>query len=254
MNNRVKNIKNNRKGKSLKDFSSLFIYFFILGSCSSPQSNQNNLPNDTSENNSYSTTISNPFIDQTKKNEMTTVRSRTGNQFTEIELPKNEGVIDTYTFPHSAGDEIADTNESEKQNPSMSDYEILAKGRSTNREQEMEKREIENTLGVKTLENEIPTQRKSFLSQMDGIKQLYKTGRFESALLKVDQLLLDAPTLPILYQMRGTLLEKIGYSDLALQSWKQALRLEPQNERLKKLIERRERNFINRMPASGGVK
>ena len=40
--------------------------------------------------------------------------------------------------------------------------------------------------------------------------------------------------------MRGTLLDRMGYQDLALRSWKQAIELDPTRVTLKKTIEKRE--------------
>jgi tetratricopeptide (TPR) repeat protein len=228
--------------------ASLLVTFFF--SCSSTQSflglknEPDNLPS-----------ISNPFSERNAAADNTHVRSRVGDQVTELELPRSEGIIESYSLPSQMNtlDTVGSSDEESaaKQSPTLSDYEILAKGRQVNHEAESDRREIERELGVRTLESEVPNQRRSILTQIDSIKQLYKNRRFENALVKVDSLIVEIPTLPILYQMRGTLLERLGYADLAIQSWRQALKLEPTNQRLKRLIERRENS---RGLASGGEK
>ena len=225
----------------------------VLASCASPadffgmRSEPDTLP-----------PISNPFGKDATPNLGTKVRSRVGDKFTELELPRGEGVIESYSLPGQNLDGSSVADEDEKTAPTQSDYEILSKVKRTNIAEDADRRAIERELGVRTLDGETPTQRRSVLAQLDRIKQLYRTQRFESALVKIDALLIDVPTLPVLYQMRGTLLERLGHGDLALQSWKQALKLEPANVRLKKLIDRRERNrglagvSIPTAPTGGG--
>jgi predicted RNA polymerase sigma factor len=47
--------------------------------------------------------------------------------------------------------------------------------------------------------------------------------------------------------MRGTLLDRLGYAELALKAWQEALELRPENATLRRFIERkrkvRERNI-----------
>jgi hypothetical protein len=43
-----------------------------------------------------------------------------------------------------------------------------------------------------------------------------------------------------LFEMRGTVLDRLGYTDLAIKSWRQALEFNPSRLGLKKLVEKRE--------------
>jgi Flp pilus assembly protein TadD len=72
------------------------------------------------------------------------------------------------------------------------------------------------------------------------VKQLFRNGRFEASLIEVDHLVKLYPTSGRLFEMRGTLLDRLGYGKLAVRSWKQALEFEPRNLSLKKMIEKRE--------------
>ena len=80
----------------------------------------------------------------------------------------------------------------------------------------------------------------SYLAKVDVIKQLFRGSRYEAALIETDSLIKLYPTNAKLYEMRGTLLDRLGYPDLALRSWKQALEFEPRMLSLKRLIEKRE--------------
>lgn len=48
------------------------------------------------------------------------------------------------------------------------------------------------------------------------------------------------PTDAKLYEMRGTLLDRLERKELALRSWNQALRFDPSNQRLRKFLERKQ--------------
>ena len=89
-------------------------------------------------------------------------------------------------------------------------------------------------------EDSVPASDESYLGALDQVKHLYHAGRFEAGLVEIDGLIRQYPTAPRLHQMRGTLLDRLGQSELALKSWNQALRLDPKNASLRKFIERRE--------------
>jgi len=80
------------------------------------------------------------------------------------------------------------------------------------------------------------------------VKQLYRVARYEAALLEVDELLVVYPTDSKIHEMRGTLLDRLGRTDLAIRSWNQAIRLNPGNESLRRFVERRANT--KRSPAS----
>ena len=74
------------------------------------------------------------------------------------------------------------------------------------------------------------------MSSLDKIKQLFRAGRYEVAILETDSLLKEYPVDSKLYEMKGTLLSKLGKFDLAEKAWKQALELNPNNQRLKNFM------------------
>ncbi len=124
--------------------------------------------------------------------------------------------------------------------PTMADREIASTfKRSGDPESEAKREEIESGLGLAgTAENGSVDQ--SYLAKVDVVKQLFKAARFEAALIELDRLVQDYPNNSRLYEMRGTVLDRLGYSDLAVKSWRQALEFNPNRLGLKKLIEKRE--------------
>ncbi|MGZ3686943.1 MAG: hypothetical protein ACXVBW_01500, partial [Bdellovibrionota bacterium] len=123
--------------------------------------------------------------------------------------------------------------------PTADDKEIASRFPQALPEDEGRRRDIESGLGLMQSE-EGPEVSKSYLALLDRVKQLYKRGRFEAALIETDDLIKAYQTNPKLYTMRGTLLDRLGQRDMALKSWKQALRYEPQNATLRRFIERKE--------------
>ncbi|MBI3534847.1 MAG: hypothetical protein HY072_05100, partial [Deltaproteobacteria bacterium] len=111
---------------------------------------------------------------------------------------------------------------------------------SSDNDKEAKQREIESELGLVPADDTTPEHDKSYLAAVDHIKQLYRKNRHEAALIEIDDLLKLYPSDSKIYAMRGTLLHRIGKLDLALQSWNQALKLEPNNLSLKRFIERKQ--------------
>jgi len=114
------------------------------------------------------------------------------------------------------------------------------------------RRDIEKDLGLMGVAEDTPLPEQSYLGAIDQVKQLYRAGRFEAALVEVDDLLRLYPTDPKLYEMRGTLLDRLGKFDLAIRSWKQALRLEPTNTSLRKVVERK--NAVRSLASPQGAR
>ena len=56
----------------------------------------------------------------------------------------------------------------------------------------------------------------------------------------MDDVLKLYQTDPKLYEMRGTLLDRLGKADLAFKSWNQALRFDPANQVLRRFVERKQ--------------
>jgi tetratricopeptide (TPR) repeat protein len=101
-----------------------------------------------------------------------------------------------------------------------------------------QRRAIEDQLNLVSADSP-NEQKKSYLAMMDKIRQLYRLARFEAALLELDQMLKVYSMDPKLYEMRGTLLDRIGKSELALKAWNQALEFDPKNEKLKNFVEKK---------------
>lgn len=122
-----------------------------------------------------------------------------------------------------------------------SDREITHSFSKGSTENESQRQEIEQELGLVRTEEATREKQKSYLASLDQIKQFYRSGRYEAALLITDDMIREYPTSPKLYEMRGTLFERVGQPELAIKAWKQALRFKPDNEPLRRFIERKER-------------
>lgn len=204
--------------------------------------------------------INNPFIDYARnpgEKENIVLRTKKGDRSVEVELPGSNAAMTDFVIPVSPAfrdtqpggrglasasgyDPEVDQNFKERR-PSITDREITAQFPSTVPGQEGEQREVEVGLGLSETDDVAPAADRSYLAALDHVKQLYKFGRYEAALLEIDEMLRAYPTDTKLYQMRGTLLDRVGRTDMALKSWNQALRLEPTNQALRRFIERKQK-------------
>ena len=218
-----------------------FAIFLILaaGACSTTSSQDSVQP------------IGNPFkgFDRDTDERNTNLRFKTshGNSSYEVEVP-NSGDSDV-VVPFSENRSKGERGESsqngidykyEGSKPVMADREIastFAKG--ANSETEDKREEIENGLGLQR-SDEAGALDQSYLAKIDVVKQLFKAARFEAALIELDHLVQEHPNNSRLYEMRGTVLDRLGYTDLAIKSWRQALEFNPSRLGLKKLLEKRE--------------
>ena len=203
--------------------------------------------------------ISNPFGDFSKNEsdryQGVTLRSRRGDQTVEVQLPGNDNNITNFEVPLSPGLLRGKTGNSRNFDESYSankagitDREITGSFPQGNPDDNYRRAQIEQGLGLTPSEGKI-NHNSSYLAQVDKVKQLYKLGRYEAGLIEIDQMVREYPTNPKLYEMRGTLLSRLGYEKLAISSWSQALKLNPKNKSLQKFVGRR-RNLIERRPAS----
>lgn len=179
------------------------------------------------------------------------LRSKTSGRSVEVVLPQPDHDTSDVVLPFTnvTGDSRApastggsgdlDHTYSEKKY-GFSDREILASLPKTLTAAEEAKRgELEKELGLKPGDVDTPEGEQSYLASIDRVKQLYRLGRFEPGLIEIDSLLRMYPTNPKLYEMRGTLLDRLGYTDLALKAWQEALELKPENATLRRFIERK---------------
>ncbi len=211
--------------------------------------------------------ISNPFAEvyggpKDASNQVITLRTKRGDRSVEVEFPGGGENVTDFVIPVSpafSGDgsggarapastdpATGGMDESYKdRTPTMTDRELLAKMPQGLPEDAAQRSEIERGLGLMASDETTPMQARSYLASIDKVKQLFRTGRHEAALLEVDDMLRSYPTNPKLYEMKGTLLDRLGQAELAVDSWNQALRYDPKNESLRRFIERKQ----HRMPA-----
>ena len=215
-------------------------------------------PNRTADNSDEQAAIENPFGNfksaaPAESTHNITLRSKRGDQSVEVDLPQSDtsdlSVPMNQKFSnHNNGVDAAIGETAEngvdyqymKQKPTVADREIAST--FSNQDDGIEgakKREIESSLGLQESDEPIDMD-ESYLAKLDVIKQLFHNARFEAALIEIDRLVKTYPTSGRLYEMRGTLLDRLGYADLAVKSWKQALEFEPRKLSLKKMIEKRE--------------
>jgi len=179
------------------------------------------------------------------------LRTKKGDRSVELELPGDAQSLSDFVLPvspafrdtgRSPASEEASIDETYKDRaPGYSDREITQTFPQGLAEDEGKRREIEKGLNLTPSDDSNPTEGSpSYLAATDRIKQLYKSGRFEAALLEIDEIIRQFQTDGRLYEMRGTLLDRLGRRELALKSWKQALRFEPKNQSLRRFIERKE--------------
>ena len=207
--------------------------------------------------------ISNPFggYRSNGKGDSTPLilRSKKGDRSVEVEVPGNSSELSEFVLPmgnafkDSAGRDPASagvfSNEGNNSNTdetyktrtaSPTDREITGSFSHGSPEDEGKKREIEQSLNLIPSEDNSSTEgTPSYLAAIDHVKQLYRTNRFEAALIETDDMLKLYQTDPRLYEMRGTLLDRLGRREFALKSWSQALKLNPKNAALKKFIDRK---------------
>lgn len=208
--------------------------------------------------------ISNPFGDYKVSSQAEVapmvLRTKKGDRAVEIELPGESQNLSEFVLPVSpafressrslasglamnssdSGNSLID--ESYKNHtPTLSDREITQSFKNYSSENDSRIREIEKDLNLTPVEDSSSAQGSaSYLAQIDHVKQLYKLNRFEAALLETDEMIKIFPTDAKLYEMRGTLLDRLERKELALRSWNQALRFDPSNQRLRKFLERKQ--------------
>lgn len=207
--------------------------------------------------------INNPFVyyNAAAPNAAETMilRAKKGDGTVEVEIPASKQAMADFVIPISpsmkstSGDRMPASADApmtapepgidggyRDREPSLSDREITRTFPQNLAEDDAKRREIEQDLGLVRSEEGTPEKKRSYLASVDHVKQLYRAGRFEAALLETDELIKEYPTNPKLYEMRGTLLDRVGQTDLALSSWKQALRFDPKNESLRRFVDRKE--------------
>jgi hypothetical protein len=210
---------------------------------------------------SESKPISNPFNDfqrgpASSGGDSMIFRTKKAGSSVEVEIPSSNQNLSDFVIPISnlptasnrspaSAPEVPPTDQpTEKpfdfREAGLADREIVQSFPKGSEANNGLRQEIEQQLGLMRSEDATPEKQKSYLAAVDQIKQLYRNGRYEAALLITDDMIREYPTSPRLYEMRGTLFERVGQIDLALKAWKQALRFNPGNEPLRRFIARKE--------------
>jgi tetratricopeptide (TPR) repeat protein len=196
--------------------------------------------------NGTSTPIHDPFgayaANPKDRSENIILRTKKGDRSLEIELPRGSQQMTDFTIPMGPAFRNPASVAAGDTRPTLTDREITHAFPQAPGEQEGDRHSIEQGLGLMPSDDNAPEHDQSYLTALDRLKGLYRTGRYEAGLVENDNLIRQYPTDPRLHQMRGTLLDRIGQTDLAMKSWNQALRLNPKNTVLRKFIERREQN------------
>jgi hypothetical protein len=203
--------------------------------------------------------IANPFFDYRpggKDAAQTMIlRTKKGDRSVELEMPGDSQRLSDFVLPvspafksgergsnNSGSGEAGGMDDSYKgRTPSMTDHEIIRGLPQGLAQDETKRHEIESGLNLTPSEDDVLAESApSYLASLDHVKQLYRSARFEAALLEIDEMLRLYQTDPKLHEMRGTLLDRLGRRELALKSWNQALRFDPANESLKRFVERKQ--------------
>lgn len=204
--------------------------------------------------------ISNPFYAYTPGSNAEgpplVLRSKKGDRSVEVEIPGQVKDLGEFAVPISpefkdGGRRIASVYGSDSsgatddtyrnRTATPTDHEITRSFSQGSPEDLLKRREIEKGLNLnESEEGNLDSGTPSYLAKLDHIKQLYRASRFEVALIETDDMIKDYQTDPKLYEMRGTLLDRLGRRELATKSWMQALKLNPANVSLRKFIERKQ--------------
>jgi tetratricopeptide (TPR) repeat protein len=198
--------------------------------------------------------IENPFGnfagDVRERNPGVILRTKRGDRSIEVQIPANEQELGSLAFPMpnagSGGRGLASTGGGSPMDesyatkkPGLADREISRTFPQMSAADDGQRRQIESDLGLRMADGETVEADSSYLARIDYVKQLFRESRFEAALIETDHLLKMYPTDPRLYEMRGTLYDKLGYTDLALKAWNQSLKLNPENDSLKRFMSQR---------------
>ena len=72
-------------------------------------------------------------------------------------------------------------------------------------------------------------------------REAYQRDDYDSAITAISEAIDVNPFSPQAYEMLGSIYYRLGWNGMALENWQRALRLEPDNDMLRKYIARLER-------------
>lgn len=203
--------------------------------------------------------ISNPFsnyssLPRANGSQNVILRTKKGDHAVELQLPADDRQLSDLSIPVASELRGHDQMSQNSLNFPDEDYKSRTLGIADREmiqrfpagltgEQNIVRDQIEKDLYLYPSEETIfQDQTPSYLASMDRIRMLFRTARYEAALLESDQVLKEYPTDPKIHEMRGTLFDRIGQRELALQSWNQSLRLNPKNTALRRFVDRKRYN------------
>lgn len=128
-------------------------------------------------------------------------------------------------------------------NAQLTDRELVASMPKLEQATEEERALMDRAYGVG--ERGGPRQAPSYTLGINKINQLYRQGRYELALVEINNLMAFYPTSVKLFKMKGTVLIKLRNYELAERAWLRAGDLAPQDAVIKKGLIRLRRRIEN---------
>lgn len=126
-------------------------------------------------------------------------------------------------------------------NAQMTDRELVSSMPKVSQATEQERMLLDKAFGVG--EKGGPKQSPSYSLGINKINELYRKGKFEFALIEINNLMTFYPTSVKLYKMKGSVLIKLGNYKLAEKAWTRASDLSPNDPVIKKGIARLKRQI-----------
>lgn len=184
--------------------------------------------------------IAHPFLAQTNpigqdppKSDRMIIRSTVGNQEYMIEIPEGAQDYDIEIPFNGDGSDGGGALRSGTPNPQLTDAELLAALPRHDAADSQDSALLNKGLALAPDQSQGP----SYTLGLARVNELYMQNQFELALIEVNQLLSYYPNSSQLFKMKGTLLMKMQNQGLALQAWRNALQLDPNDTRLRRVLE-----------------
>jgi Flp pilus assembly protein TadD len=207
------------------------IVLTLIAACSSRRSDEQTFQDGA---------IAHPFLAQTHpigqdppKSDRMIIRSTVGNQEYMIEIPEGAQDYDIEIPFTGDGSDGAAASRSGTPNPQLTDAELLAALPRHDAADSQDSALLNKGLSLAPDQSQGP----SYTLGLARVNELYVQNQFELALIEVNQLLSYYPNSSQLFKMKGTLLMKMQNQTLALQAWRNALQLDPNDARLRRVLE-----------------
>ncbi len=187
--------------------------------------------------------ISNPFqnAENDKKHDGIVVKRSYGLNSIEVLLPDSQDdSIIRYPLAELKKDELPDASKADAAvlKSKLSKAEIPAKETELNKIESSSEGEKPADDGTVIAKAKKPEQSQSYLLGIAKVKDLYKKNQFELALVHLEPLVELYPEDVRLLSLRGTIADKLGFKELAKESWATALKIEPNNYSIRTALNR----------------